>query len=112
MGMTRQPWKDLTPEQRWSKVADLSGFYDEACPPGPLSYPSVKKWMDRKEPDYLSDLNAMHEVVNDLNEEDTDAFCHELMSIVGKGNGCAARSINATAAQRAEAFVLTMENSD
>jgi hypothetical protein len=64
-------------------------------------------------PDYLKDLNAMHEAILGLQEEDQCEFCLRLTEIVRKGKliGNGLRTwdeINATAAQRAEAFLRTL----
>ena len=52
-------------------------------------------------PDYLNDLNAMHEAEKVLNSEHWDNYCAILDKLDGP-------SISATAAQRAEAFLRTL----
>lgn len=68
-------------------------------------------------PDYLNDLNAMHEVWITLDSKESRIkFHHELQQVVVKAGGHATSSIldveccveNATAAQRAEAFLKTI----
>ena len=56
-------------------------------------------------PDYLNDLNAMHEAENVLTNEQWWLFVEFLTEIRGGG---VALCISATAAQRAEAFLRTI----
>ena len=58
-----------------------------------------------KLPDYLNDLNAMHEAENVLTNEQWWLFVEFLTEIRGGG---VALCISATAAQRAEAFLRTI----
>lgn len=51
-------------------------------------------------PNYLNDLNAMHEAEKMLTDKEYEAFCMELFFIVKSG-----RLISATSGQRAEAFL-------
>jgi hypothetical protein len=61
-------------------------------------------WMIQK--DYCSDLNAMHEAEKVLTREQINAFCEKLFPT----NYCGVWwSIHATARQRAEAFLRTLE---
>ena len=62
-------------------------------------------------PDYLADLNAMHEAVMTLNADQMVSMDHHLDVVVGNGK----QGLNyeyflwsATAAQRAEAFLRTI----
>jgi len=55
-------------------------------------------------PDYLSDLNAMHEAEKILNTNQAADYCELLRPIIC---GCW-RLVHATAAQRAEAFLRTL----
>ena len=60
-------------------------------------------------PDYLNDLNAMHEAVNTLNEIQGCIFCDNLFKIMNSSNGVSEfMKVNASAAQRAEAFLRTL----
>ena len=56
-------------------------------------------------PDYLNDLNAMHDAENVLTNEQWWLFVEFLTEIRGGG---VALCISATAAQRAEAFLRTI----
>jgi len=58
-------------------------------------------------PDYLNDLNAMHEAINSLNYQDGIRFMGHLSSD-GEIRGVEWLIVNATAAQRAKAFLRTL----
>lgn len=53
---------------------------------------------------YCRDLNAMHEAVNTLNEEQKEKYFFNLMCVFGNWP----KAIQATAKQRAEAFLRTL----
>jgi|688.fasta_scaffold1659880_2 hypothetical protein len=61
-------------------------------------------------PDYLTDLNAMHEAMAHLEPEQVDQFAAELSGIVwwDLTSNEVGHVANATAAQRAEAFLKTV----
>jgi hypothetical protein len=60
-------------------------------------------------PDYLNDLNAMNEAENTLNEIQGCIFCDNLFKILNSSDGVSEfMKVNATAAQRAEAFLKTL----
>lgn len=62
-------------------------------------------------PDYLNDLNAMHEAVSMLDSKQQLAFGNLLIEIADRGVENRVDTfhiINATAAQRAEAFLRTI----
>ena len=56
-------------------------------------------------PNYLKDLNAMHDVEKTMNNNDWWKFVEHLTNICGGGT---ALGISATASQRAEAFLRTI----
>lgn len=58
-------------------------------------------------PDYLTDLNAMHEAEKVLTREQADAYIFELHELIGH-NHIERYAVSATAAQRAEAFLRTL----
>lgn len=69
-------------------------------------------------PDYLNDLNAMHEAVSGLCYELRMEFQERLANVVGAGDAATYwwesdhyrdKVLNATARQRAEAFLKTLE---
>jgi len=62
-------------------------------------------------PDYLNDLNAMHEAEKALNELSWMHYLRNLAEIVRKPKQCEiqiSQYVHATAAQRAEAFLRTL----
>jgi hypothetical protein len=61
-------------------------------------------------PDYLNDLNAMHEAMAHLEPEQVDQFAAELSGIVwwDLTSNEVGHVANATATQRAEAFLRTI----
>lgn len=63
-------------------------------------------------PDYLSDLNAMHEAEKVLTEMQWHRYLQELAKVVrekGQAEIRIAQYVRATAAQRAEAFLRTID---
>ena len=58
-------------------------------------------------PDYCNDLNAMHEAEKILNDESHADYACELVKTIRR-NGEWFESVSATAAQRAEAFLRTI----
>jgi hypothetical protein len=117
--MTAKKWEQLTPEQQQIKVADLAGKRECNCADwGMMDHLSncPASWQQEKNlPDYLHDLNAMHEAEKSIPLVKLECYwCHLVricshpkLMLVGVEHGSVA--IRATAAQRAEAFVLTME---
>jgi hypothetical protein len=107
--MTTKEYDALTDLEKHIKIAELCGYmldpeYADAI--DPIWDNGMDRCHEDQLPDYLNDLNVMHEAENGM--EDTDAFNygHVLFTIVLRDGG---RSlVSATAAQRAEAFVLTM----
>ena len=110
--MTRDEWAVLSPEEQRSKVAELCGwqhFRNSALGTEQVlaGNPNVDegKW-ELPVPDYLNDLNAMHEVELAMTEPQKWDHDRQLAHIAGNTHNV----ISATAAQRAEAFALVMEN--
>lgn len=56
-------------------------------------------------PDYLNDLNAMHEVEKTLTDKAHEEFRLNLYDVIGDDSRLI---VSSTAAQRAEAFLLTI----
>ena len=115
--MTREEWAELTPKEQGVKVAECCGW---ECP----EYLPVSEgiWPEKRSdcgdlqgigslgysyalPDYLNDLNAMHEAEKLIPEHLHDHWLFQLDCTGARG---ARLLVTATAAQRAEAFVLTM----
>lgn len=136
--MTRIKWKLMTPTQRQIKVAELCGWKVVPIPveiraglfwlvaPNGLhsqaAYPSISEcwdimWKVGEVPDYLNDLNAMYEVEDSVifkaGKSLIDAYEENLLITVSDLTReqwvDEIHHWHATAAQRAEAFVLTMD---
>ena len=114
--MTRKQWKELTPEEQRIKVAELCGWTDcqrivQTCdaPRGIHPQHAHKRIWHRVIPDYLNDLNAMHEAVCNQGIPFCISFYHSLLTVIGHHDHMEMEAVIATAAQRAEAFVLAME---
>lgn len=115
----------MSPEKQRIAIAEACGWRD--------IYPAISDYMGkvpgndtllRNIPDYLYDLNAMHEaekvlsIVNDVDGYSSrDRYSKELLNICGTwkpfewGNECQAdfyKVLHATAPQRAEAFLRTI----
>lgn len=93
----------MTPEQQRICIAEACGW--KWVTTGPLYSPWVcpnTKEQFPKPPDYLNDLNAMHEAENGLGDVQRLQYTVKLREIVG---GFTFDMINATAAQKAEAFL-------
>jgi hypothetical protein len=102
--MTREHWRQMTPEQQRIKVAELCGLAPFVRRDGSASTTGL--------PDYLDDLNAMHEAEQIFHTPRRSGvipkYVYEThLLTITKGE-----PIYATAAQRAEAFVLTMDKGD
>ena len=97
--MTRLDWFELTADERRVKVAKLCGCNTDRR----VSWRSTWEGI----PDYLVDLNAMYmaERLIEENEMQID-YMNNILDVSKQWAIC-----HATAAQRAEAFVLTMEPS-
>lgn len=107
----------MTPEEKRIAIAEACGWtcfkeeikpaitYLWACPLG------VEGDFDIV-PDYINDLNAMHEAEKVLTEEQWGPYCVTLNKIAcripcGNTHTCG-YTIAATAAQRADAFLMTI----
>lgn len=102
--------QDVLPQQKWERILDPDG---KTWVIG-YRYPAGRGYI--LAPDYLHDLNAMHEVLATLlSDGNWRKFIWWLEHILKLGHmedGCVQREtttemmlINATAAQRAEAFL-------
>jgi len=116
----------MTPEQQRIKIAEACGWTCcgciEGCPPFGL-HPmfnvkdySVKQVIAMEVPigdlpDYLNDLNAMHEAERTLTDNQRMHFRGELVEMMrpkyGFESACL-MAIHATAKQRAKAFLRTL----
>jgi hypothetical protein len=106
--MTREQWAAMSDEEKRIKVAELCGFVDLSKPVDGRAL----ELMMVAAPDYLNDLNAMHECWKLLTSFQQTVCWNWLAKICDAADAGGDLMIacgNATAAQRAEAFVLTME---
>ena len=74
----------------------------------------VQRWINessnqisRKLPDYLNDLNAMHEAERTLNENERACYIQWLVKIAERDKPPFFHAVIATAPQRVEAFLKT-----
>lgn len=98
-------WRKLRESDR-IHAGHNRGYYYAIQPDGGAAYDI---------PDYLNDLNAMHEAEKALFEKVVDSECRygdALIEAVRRGNSAsfimAMDCVSATAAQRAEAFLRTL----
>ena len=109
----------MTPEQQRIAIAEACGWklHSELdatwCSPHQSDCPLVADLIPL--PDYLNDLNAMHEAKKVLTDDQRFAMSCLLKDLVGKGkfwacceSECWSLIAYATAAQRAEAFLRTL----
>ena len=133
--MTHDEWVKLTPEEQRIKVAELCGwkyieyrndlhpFCAKGNEEGLYGLPqhdspgSNGVFGDQLVPDFLNDLNAMAEAEAIMSSEQYQWFVRHLYGVVIGTRiktdllitPVVALLVKATAAQRAEAFVITME---
>lgn len=107
-------WKYIRAEVDWLPN-ELTGHFTK---PHPTDPEKEKFYCTRHSiPDYLNDLNAMHQALAYLEPDQIDQFAAELTAIVLENDTKAwwdlnmnevGHVINATAAQHAEAFLRTL----
>ncbi len=112
----------MTPEQQRIKIAKACGWTDfnSAKHEGAIQYgrKPLSRFDSWEIPDYLNDLNAMHEAEKTLNDDDLylygnilDGITHSkipMCYVNGPKAGMYPELFRATAAQRAEAFLKTL----
>lgn len=113
--MTREQWAKLSEEEQKIKVAELCGWMYDGKRVVATGRPEENVWIHNESswhsgwarrfelPNYLNDLNAMHEAEKRLSPEDRGRYEIRLGIIYYYSVW------HSTAAQRAEAFVLTMD---
>ena len=101
----------MTPEQQRIAIAEACGWKPDKRGLGWLSPHGYYS----PEPDYLNDLNAMHEAVSIFDYDQADQFEDHLCDICKRSNDEKENPapwrfavVNATATQRAEAFLRTI----
>ena len=103
----------------WSVIRLSCGFYAKHKTEGRISISAASACATQNEamcdrvPDYINDLNAMHEAEKMLTDEQDLEYSESLEQVVGarfnSNNGEDMRRLrSATAAQRAEAFLRTL----
>ena len=103
----------MTPEAQRIAIAEACGWKTTSDSPNWAYYrPDGRGW-NGELPDYLNDLNAMHEAEKVLTDEQDLEYSEVLEQVVGarfnSNNGEDMRRLrSATAAQRAEAFLRTV----
>ncbi len=135
--MTREKWATMSADERRIKVAELCGWksngagYFHKARTFSIGGGETRTILDVASlypechddcggigsgetevlPDYLNDLNAMHEAERPLRGDDHDLRGEYLAYLLQVMDASCARWLGAfaTAAQRAEAFVLTIE---
>jgi hypothetical protein len=115
----------MTPEEQRTAIAEACGWkYVEGLNVSSLSHSGATScadcWVCPKRgagygayepPNYLNDLNAMHDAVMTLNADQMVSMDYHLDVVVGNGRqglNCEYFLWSATAAQRAEAFLRTI----
>lgn len=101
----------MTDEQMRIKIAESVGYKELFMDNGKSMVP--QRWespydefcyVAERLPDYLNDLNAMHEAEGILTNEQIEVYC----SLLQKPQWGIWWAISATARQRAEAFIKTL----
>jgi hypothetical protein len=112
----------MSPEAQRIAIAEACGFGGEFGKRWILevgmegedkfAFAATRNNLDEEVPDYLNDLNAMHEAEKALTEDQYYAYCNKLSSsarkISGSVNDWNRATVSAAAAQRAEAFLRTL----
>ena len=95
----------MTPEVQRIAIAEACGWTSCRIIHGdPMGYPVNVPDQLIVIPNYLNDLNAMHEAEKGLTNEQLEVYCN----ILHKPNHGVYWAIHATASQRAEAFLRTI----
>lgn len=100
----------LTDDQKRIKIAEACGWTEIALPwgipPGNPEHDSRNPLFHV--PDYLNDLNAMHEAESLLGEHQVTEYVTHLRGMLYHRSWLGCFGVHATAAQRADAFLLTV----
>ena len=98
----------MTPEQQRIAIAEACGWTEiepcTCCYGVSRAYEPTPGAHKKHLPNYLNDLNAMHEVEGILTNEQIEVYC----SFLQKPQWGIWWGIHATASQRAEAFLRTI----
>ena len=116
--MTREQWAEMTEEEQRIKVAELCGWklWDHpdamkdkvgwSMPENWCLSPDGMQRLYCDMPDYLNDLNACHTFKDVMSDDQKLSYIIWIDTVITDHYF---GDVFATAAQRAEAFVLTME---
>lgn len=96
----------MSPEAQRIKIAEACGWTDAPIIKHPLT--GELYYGQSPVPDYLNDLNWMHEVEKVLTRDQWTHYIAELGGTNYSWRECCLRCAHATAAQRAEAFLRTL----
>lgn len=101
----------MTPEQQRIKIAEACGWLQSrTCHwEGWWYLKKGKRAYHQEPPDYLNDLNAMREAEKTLNPILAAEYARILTSIAWQSEQPVFAPMTATAAQRAEAFLRTLD---
>jgi len=109
--MTREQYAKLTEKEINRIIAKHDGYTSLCDEYGTGQWEKDRRAVDP--PDYLNDLNACHEfencLLNDATHNQTNEYLYMLSWLCGESHNVWCNTVMATAAQRCEAFVLTME---
>ena len=86
--MTRDDWKKMTPDERRIKIAELCGWTEIKSTNGVIigiDPDPIERDYRNRIPDYLNDLNAIHEIVTPLTFSQELGFELELDDILEGG---------------------------
>lgn len=101
----------MTPEAQRIAIAEVVGWkfimYRGAEWCGEVPAPDGRVQHAKPPPDYLSDLNAMHEAEEVLTPAQLDDYFYHLQKVCRPAGYTYKSAICATASQRAEAFLRT-----
>jgi hypothetical protein len=117
--MTREQWAELSDEEKRIKVAEHDGWRSHEHPgcgvfwyrgniKGRVFDSATLAAVDL--PDYLNDLNAIQAAVDEQGLSFQVKFYYCLLDVIGHHDHMEVEAANATAAQRAEAFVRAAED--
>lgn len=95
----------MTPKEQIITIAEASGYERKPQHDAVWGYKGMKIYGVSNLPNYLNDLNAIHEAWSMLNKADKGQFITELFRVTQAG---LSEVYNATASQRAEAFLRTI----
>ncbi len=98
----------MTPEAQRIAIAQVCGWKHEDGFPNETNWRKGRVFarFQHQLPNYLNDLNAMHEAEKEMDAEQRDGYATWLDAILDSRNDF--DIVHSTAAQRAEALLLTL----